>query len=129
MDVLNQEIQAQDLHFEHNMWMKELDFFEGELKFFENRLGDLVMRYRSIEVLAHLEQFQNQFIRQKEVLDKLSRDIRVHEQHLSMRLQKGRDLDGLPFNDHAEMRMRMADFRKIYSSLKENFFLFLAKWY
>jgi|NOAtaT_7_FD_contig_121_399077_length_1936_multi_2_in_0_out_0_2 hypothetical protein len=129
MIVANQESQAQDLHFEHILWIKELDFFEGELRFFENRLGDLVMRYRSIEVLAQLEQFQNQFIRQKEVLDKLTRDIHVHEQALSLKIKKEQPLNDSLLEGHTEMRRRMADFRKIYSGLKEKFFLFLAKWY
>ncbi|MFZ4426967.1 MAG: hypothetical protein ACOYOO_07405 [Saprospiraceae bacterium] len=129
MQVVHQENQAQDLHFEHILWIKELDFFEGELKFFENRLGDLVMRYRSIEVLAQLEHFQNQFIRQKEVLDKLSRDIRVHEQALSLKIKKEQPLSDLLPGEHTELRRRMADFRKIYSGLKEKFFAFLAKWY
>lgn len=128
MAVLDSKAQIQELHFEHTLWLKELDFFEGELKFFENRLSDLVMRYRSVEVLARLEQFQNQFIRQKEVLDKLSRDIRVHEQRISLHLQDGRDSTMAPLDDHSEMRVRMSDFRKIYAELKEKFFLFLTKW-
>lgn len=129
MQVVHQESQAQDLHFEHILWVKELDFFEGELKFFENRLGDLVMRYRSIEVLAQLEQFQNQFIRHKEVLDKLVRDIRVHEQALSLKMKKEQPLGDPLLEEHTGLRRRMADFRKIYSDLKEKFFVFLAKWY
>jgi hypothetical protein len=128
MHVLNPENQIQELHFEHALWLKELDFFEGELKFFENRLSDLVMRYRSVEVLAQLEQFQNQFIRQKEVLDKLMRDIRVHEQRISLKLRNGRDINMPLLDEHSEMRGRMSDFRKIYAELKEKFFRFLTKW-
>jgi len=128
MAVIHPENQVEELHFEHTIWIKELDFFEGELKFFENRLSDLVMRYRAVEVLAQLEQFQNQFIRQKEVLDKLLRDIRVHEQSISLKLKNGNGLNPPLLNDHSEMRERMSDFRKIYAELKEKFFRFLTKW-
>ena len=128
MAVINLETQVEELHFEHTIWLKELEFFEGELKFFENRLSDLVMRYRAVEVLAQLEQFQNQFIRQKEVLDKLLRDIRVHEQSISLKLKNSDGLNPPLLNDHSEMRERMSDFRKIYAELKEKFFRFLTKW-
>ena len=127
MSVIQVDVQV--LHFEHNVWMNELEFFEGELHFFENRLSDLVMRYREIEVLAKLEQFQNQFIRQKEVLDKLLRDIRVHEQQLGLKLQKEQDLQDHFVNDHANMRARMNSYRKIYNELKTDFFQYLAKWH
>ena len=127
MSVIQVDVQV--LHFEHRTWMNELEFFEGELHFFENRLSDLVMRYREIEVLAKLEQFQNQFIRQKEVLDKLLRDIRVHEQQLGLKLQKELDLQDHFVNDHANMRARMNSYRKIYNELKTDFFQYLAKWH
>lgn len=108
--------------------MNELDFFAGELVFFENRLSDLVMRYREVEVLAKLEQFQNQFIRQKEVLDKLMRDIHVHEQKIGLKLQQNEDIQDAFLEIHNEMRTRMASYRKIYGELKTDFFQFLSKW-
>jgi hypothetical protein len=126
MSVLNADVQI--LHFEHKIWMNELDFFAGELVFFENRLSDLVMRYREVEVLAKLEQFQNQFIRQKEVLDKLQRDIRVHEQSIGLKLQKEQEIQDGFLDAHNEMRTRMTSYRAIYGELKAEFFQFLAKW-
>ena len=127
MSVLNTDVQV--LHFEHKVWMNELDFFAGELVFFENRLSDLVMRYREVEVLAKLEQFQNQFIRQKEVLDKLMRDIHVHEQNISIKLLKEQAIEDGFQHAHVDMRARMASYRKIYTELKTDFFHFLAKWH
>ncbi|MFM8449092.1 MAG: hypothetical protein ACKOAY_03215 [Haliscomenobacter sp.] len=126
MSVLSADLQI--LHFEHKVWMNELDFFAGELVFFENRLSDLVMRYREVEVLAKLEQFQNQFIRQKEVLDKLMRDIHVHEQKIGIKLQQNEDIQDTFLEIHNEMRTRMASYRKIYGELKTDFFQFLSKW-
>jgi hypothetical protein len=126
MPVLNADLQV--LHFEHKTWVNELEFIEGELNFFENRLSDLVMRYREVEVLAKLEQFQNQFIRQKEVLDKLLRDIRVHEQTIGLKLQKELEIQDRFLDDHGELRNRMGSYRKIYGELKTAFFQFLARW-
>jgi hypothetical protein len=127
MPVLNADLQV--LHFEHKTWVNELEFIEGELNFFENRLSDLVMRYREVEVLAKLEQFQNQFIRQKEVLDQLLRDIRVHEQAIGFQLQKELEVQDKFLDDHSELRSRMGSYRKIYGELKTAFFQFLAQWH
>lgn len=126
MSVLAVDVQV--LHFEHKVWANELAFFAGELAFFENRLSDLVMRYRDVEVLAKLEQFQNQFIRQKEVLDQLVRDIHVHEQKIGQKLQKDEDIQDAFVEVHDEMRTRMSSYRKIYGELKTDFFHFLSKW-
>lgn len=122
------KVEVQDLHFEHKLWTNELEFFAGELKFFEKRLGELVSRYREIEVLAELEHFQNQFIRQKEVLDKLLRDIHVHEQLLSNKLQREADITDALLDEHADLREQMSDYRRIYNEIKEDFFRYLAKW-
>lgn len=116
------------LHFEHQIWRKELAFFEDELKSFENRLGELVVASHDHDMLAGLEQFQNQFIRQKEVIDQLDRDIRVHEQHLSKLALK--DMEAAPSDNglHDRMREDMNQFRKIYGELKTEFFKFMATW-
>ncbi len=51
-----------NLHFEHKRWRSELDFWEDELKFFNNRLNELVTRWTKKEVLKQLEHYQNEFI-------------------------------------------------------------------
>ncbi len=116
------------LHFEHQVWRKELAFFEDELKSFENRLAELVVASHDHDMLAGLEQFQNQFIRQKEVIDQLDRDIRVHEQHLSKLALK--DMEAAPSDNglHDRMREDMNQFRKIYGELKTEFFKFMTHW-
>lgn len=116
------------LHFEHQVWGKELAFFADELKSYENRLEELVTASSDHDMLARLEQFQNQFIRQKEVIDQLDRDIRVHEQHLAKLAQK--DMEAAPSDSglHERMREDMNQFRKIYGDLKTEFFRFMGTW-
>ena len=116
------------LHFEHQVWSKELSFFADEIKIYENRLSDLVSGSNNKEMLAGLEHFQNQFIRQKEVLDQLDRNIRVHEQHLAGLAAK--NMESAPSDSGVQetMREEMNQFRKIYSELKTEFFKFMGKW-
>lgn len=116
------------LHFEHQVWGKELAFFADELKSYEKRLEELVTASHNRDMLARLEQFQNQFIRQKEVIDQLDRDIRVHEQHLAKLALK--DMEAAPSDNglHERMRENMNQFRKIYGDLKSEFFRFMGTW-
>ena len=81
-----------DLHFEHSQWNKEIAFWEDELKSFKNRLSELVMRWTDKKVLAELEQFQNKFIRQAEIIDTLQDGINYHETNIAEHFKKGEDI-------------------------------------
>ena len=120
-------VNAQELHFEHTLWAKELSFAAGELKFFEKKLGEIVGTISNREVLASLEHFQNQFIRQKEVVDELNHAIGIHEQDLSNRLKTDAELDDTMAKTHAKVREDMMTFRKLFAELKTEFFQFLGK--
>ena len=96
------------LHFEHIVWIKELEFYKNELKVFNKRLTEVSDRYTSTEVLARLEQFQNKFIVQNEVADILRHDLKSHENEL-MEIAKDSPvaLDHKVLKDHPDMRERM----------------------
>lgn len=120
-------VNAQELHFEHTLWSKELSFAADEIKFFEKKLGEIVGTLSDRDVLASLEHFQNQFIRQKEVVDELNHAIGVHEQDLSNRLKSDAELDDSMTGVHTKMRDDMMMFRKLFAELKAEFFQFLGK--
>jgi hypothetical protein len=84
------------LHFEHRLWMNELSFFSDELKIYEHRLEDLVNKNNEMKVLSLLEQFQNQFIRQREVLEELHHNIKVHEQKIGEAMRRGEEVPADP---------------------------------
>ena len=121
------QIEVENLHFQHRLWSNELSFVEDELKIFENRLEKLVNTLRDRDMLAKLEHYQNQFIRQKEVLDQLQHDIKVHEQEIGRMLQNGKKLNDSNLNRHLKVEDEMATFRKIYGELKSNYFKFMAE--
>jgi predicted NACHT family NTPase len=117
--------QIELFHFEHSLWTKELSFFADELKIYEHRLETLSLASLSQEAMSKLEQFQNQFIRQKEVLDTLIHDIHLHEQSISLALQKGDEVS-LDEAQHQELKGQMDTFKSIYNSLKARFMEYLA---
>ncbi|MDA9066194.1 hypothetical protein N9K26_00165 [Flavobacteriales bacterium] len=117
------------LHFEHEAWVKQLSFYKDELKIYTNRLEEIAERYNGRGVMMVLEQFQNQFIRQNEVIDILDHDINAHEQILVNSVKENPVASNHRlFNDHDGLRDRMATFLKLYNELKPNFMRYLVKY-
>ena len=117
----------QVVHFEHRLWVNELDFFADEIRIYERQLEELIRKSAEKDAMQELEQFQNQFIRQKEVLDTLQHDIHIHEQKLSEALKGDKELPLDPVY-HNFLKDQMVSFRSIYAELKEKFYRFLNKW-
>ena len=101
-------------------WKRELSSTKEEIKSFEQELTDLACRNHNREVLAHVEHFQNNFIRQKEVIDELRHDLpdsrNKVENIFNSRFQQESEHDA-----HAHLSDRMETFRKLYNELKEDF--------
>lgn len=117
-----------DLHFDHMEWINSLKFYKDEIGIFEHRLEDIVRRNNKHEVMAELEHFQNQFIREREVIDELRHDIKAHENVLE---KESKDhpvaIEHRYFTDHAGLRDRFQTFEKLYRELKAEFHQWLAK--
>lgn len=117
-----------DLHFDHQEWLNRLRFYKDEIAIFEKRLEDIVRRNTTQEVMAELEHFQNQYIREREVIDELRHDIKQHENFLE-RESKERPtaIDHRLFADHAGLRDRMETFERLYGELKHELHRWLVK--
>ncbi len=124
--VAIKEIQSQ--HFEHKVWMNQLGFYADEIKIYENQLEKLVSK-NIREMLPRLEHFQNNFIRQKEVLDILSHHIKLHEHQLVLAINNDQDLPDSSHEAHEKYREEMEVFQKIYAELKADFLRFWRKWH
>lgn len=122
-------IYSTNLHFEHERWRGELLFWEGELRFFDKRLDELVSCWEDKNMLTQLEHYQNQFILHGEVIDTLQHDINVHETDLSEHSKRKEDVlnQGL-VKKHIEFRHRMEAQQQIFADLKKEFFKYLSKY-
>ena len=118
-----------DLHFEHVQWNRELSFWEDELKSFNKRLEELVMRWTDKEVLAKLEHYQNEFILHDKRIAELQAAIEAHEIRMAALSKAKKDvLDTQLVKKHFEFRNKMETQREIYANLKKEFFRFLSKY-
>lgn len=118
------------LHMEHEIWSKEFLFFQDELTILNKYLVEVATKNTSKDVLREVEHFQNQFIRQKEVLDGLKHDIRLSEKQLVSLLKSlsEKQIEHLYVEDQEELRDAVVTYKKIYADLKTEFLNFIAKW-
>ena len=129
--VMIPTISIRSLHLEYRLWVNELNFYKEEIKIFERQLETLVIKNPLDELSAKVEQFQNKFILQKEIIDHLKHDLNISEKQLASFVHElsGTGLESIKMDNHTRLRERMATFRKLYTEMKEDFKSFEAEWY
>lgn len=125
---LKGRVYVKDLSFDHELWDNEMKFYRSELEIFEHRLEHNVVRLSDQEALRELEHYQNQFIRQNEVIDILNKKVRKNRKNLTRA-----SVDGEISNNHVLMldynslKDEFETFEKIYANLKRRFMEFNHK--
>ena len=126
--VMSDQKYISELHADHKMWLSELTLASDQIKSFTNRLEEVVSANTGKDILAQVEHFQNQFIRENEVIDILTHDINAHETKLTAEVTSNTvAVDHRKVSDDVDLRDRMSTFQKIFSELQTEFRSFLAK--
>jgi|SRR5680860_290053 len=129
MEKTKEVVYDENLHFEHQNWKSELDFWKDELKTFNNRLSEMVTRYTSKEVLKQLEHYQNEIALHSGTIQDLKETIDEHEGSIAGHSQKGDESMNVALvNTHMDFREKMETQRQIYAEMKKGFFRFLTKY-
>jgi len=119
---------SNDLRYDHNIWENELNFYKKELGIFESRLVEMLNRKPSRELLRELEQYQNQFIRQKEVVDQVNHKIHLYDDELKgIPAEIMLPLESREILKHRELEGDIHTTRKLYFDLRDRFSSYLAK--
>lgn len=117
-----------ELHNDHKMWLSELTLTQDELKSFTNRLQEIASANTASDILAQVESFQNQFIRENEVIDTLKHDINKAEQEIVNNVSANNvAVEHRKVADDVALRDRMETFHNIFLGLKLSFMAFVAK--
>jgi len=111
------------LHVEYQSWIAELNFDIELIRIFEGHLEYITSQTNSKKLLAKVEQFQNQFIRQREVIDELRHDLNISEKQLAAFV---RDMAPIGYenerlDNHSELREKFLTFRDLFEELKIRF--------
>jgi hypothetical protein len=125
-----QTVSIRSLHLEYQLWVRELIFYKEEIKIFERHLEELVSRNTRQGVQAQIEQFQNQFICQKEVIDILKHKLNISERQLAAFVYdlSGGVIESVRMDNHSELREEIQTFRRLYKKLKTDFRNFETEW-
>ena len=67
------------IHHQDVDWLRELDFYKGEIAILTKRLEEVIVANTDIAVTSQVEHFQNKFIVLKDVIDTLGHDIKGRE--------------------------------------------------
>ncbi|MBI1307369.1 MAG: hypothetical protein GC181_12265 [Bacteroidetes bacterium] len=119
-----------ELHSRYTQWKKDLEFYRDEIRTFNTRLEELVSQNTKTEVTAQIEHFQNQFIRQNEVIDTLEHDIHAEEHKLAENAQANTvAVEHRKVEENTDLGDQFETFVKIYNELKNEFTEFMAKTY
>lgn len=120
--------QMPEMHAENVKWLSSMNFYEEEIKIFNKRLEELVKVNTSHDLLAQVEHFQNQFIRQREVIDEMKHEFRIEEQSIEDTIgHRQGNVAGSVAPHHHEMKDRFETFEKIYKDLKTEFEAFVSR--
>ena len=108
----------EQFHEELKSWKHELSSSKHEISHFENQLQDMAMQRLPKNLLAQVEHFQNTFICQKEVIDKLRHDLPDSRSKVENIFNVLRTLN---HNAQYSLSDRMETFRRIYQDIRQDF--------
>ncbi len=116
-------------HQENQSWHQRMSFYKDEIKVLQNRLGEVVNKNTSKDMLAQAEHFQNKFIVFRNNIDELSHKINVSEDQLMDHIkQNPTAVDHRKVEDHTEVRSEVSEMEKSFSDLRGEVHAYLAKW-
>jgi hypothetical protein len=123
-----EEKYLKDLHRDHQNWITELSFSADELESFKLRLEEVVQANTNKEVLAMAEHFQNQFIRQKEMIDILKHRVNEAEHGIVQNaINNNVATDHRKAPAELELSGEIQMFNKIFSELKVEYQRYLSE--
>ncbi len=116
-------------HQENQSWHQRMSFYKDEIKVLQNRLGEVVNKNTSKDMLAQAEHFQNKFIVFRNNIDELNHKINVSEDQLMDHIkQNPTAVDHRKVEDHTEVRSEVSEMEKSFSDLRGEVHAYLAKW-
>ena len=122
----NNKKHLSDLHFDHQLWLSELGFYEDELKIYQARLDEVAAKNTKTEVGKQIEHFQNQFFIQRKAMSDVKHIIKAEKNKLTdYAMQHPVAIDHVLFDNHTAMKENVDTFKNIYGDVKTEFRNFL----
>jgi vacuolar-type H+-ATPase subunit I/STV1 len=111
-------------HKEHQDWLSKLNFFQDEIKVFQNELASVLHKNLDhVQVIEHVEEYRTIFLSQFKKIDDLRHSIIEHEKYLSSTLTEH------PENAEAHRKtgQKLQDFSDQFEALRQAFRRFASR--
>ena len=116
-------------HEENTEWSNKLNFYKDEIKILQNRLEEVAEKNNHKEVLALVEQFQNQLIIHSNTIDEIQHKVNISEDKLEEEIIKNPvATDHRKTAYHEAEKEEMQIFEKVFNELRQEFKKFASKW-
>lgn len=112
---------------EHLTWLKHLAFYKDQLHVMESEMIDFVQSKPPRSLMPKVEQFQNQFIRQREVIDELRHKVKAHENEIERMTNFALEyLRDRVTREHMAIKSEYKRFVELFLEMEQDFHDFLA---
>ena len=123
------KLSLHNLYDEFNSHLRVLDFYKGELKYLKKRLEDIASRNSGKDILAQVEQFQNQFILTRGNIDELNHTVKSQLKTVEKAIKKNMThSDEKTLSGGDKYSKAVQDLEKDIALIKHKFNTFLAKY-
>lgn len=121
---------AMQLHIDHQLWASELKYFKEEFSILDKYLLEVAKKNTVKDAMPGLEQHQNKFILQREILDELLHEVNEHEKELAVKVKGLNEIQAekMKLDDHEGVRDRVQTFKKLYTEYKQELLDFIGQW-
>ncbi len=118
---------AMALETEHLKWLKNLDMYKQQLNMMDQEIAEFVATKPPRALTPKIEQFQNQFIRQREVLDTLRHNVKAHENEIERMTNFALEyLRDRVTREHLKLKIEFKRFVELFMEMEQDFHDFLA---
>lgn len=114
-------------HEEHTEWLKNLSFYNDEIKIMQERLEEISSKNTGLDIRKSIEHFQNQLIIQKSNSEDIREHIQLDEKAIEENIKQNPVAsDHRETEDHVKEREMVKNFESNFNQLRQEFKAFLA---
>jgi hypothetical protein len=118
-EILIKEIQ----HKEHQEWLSQLNFYQDEIKIFQNEVMLVLHRYPNrMSMIEHVDEYRKIFLKKLRQIDRLRNAINLYERQLFEEPEN--DEPSSP--EREKIAKAFARFVRDFEDLKKNFRKFVS---
>ncbi|MCB9080901.1 MAG: hypothetical protein H6555_04220 [Lewinellaceae bacterium] len=111
------------IHQEHQVWLSQLDFYQDEVKIFQNELAQVVRKnLTGLSVLEHVNEYRRILLKKLEAIDGFRQQISLHEKAL---WESNTPLE--VEQDHGRIKNSLGDFVSEFEGFKKLFRRFVSR--